>query len=252
MTPIEDLLRGASLLMEGGTRVLRRGRLFGLGLIPPLVTSLVFVTGFMTVAWAAPSLAVLLTPFAEGWPAAEAFRALAALAISLAFGLVLVLLFATTTLALGAPLYDRISEAMEVPAVLLEQAEPRQAILGGLLPAARRIATVALFGVLVVPVLMIVGLVPVVGNLVAALASAVIGGWIIALDMMGAALDRRGVYSLAERQALLRRRPWLALGFGVPTFILVSIPVVQLLVFPIATAGGTLLVRRLTAEPAVR
>lgn len=252
LSPIEDLLRGFSLLLTGAGRVLSRGRLFGLGLVPPLVTSALFITCFMTLAWASPNLAVQLTPFAEGWPAAEAFRALAALALSLTIGLVLVLLFATTTLAVGAPLYDRISEAMEVPAVLLDRTPPRANPLLGLAEAARRVAIVAVFGVVAVPVLMLVALVPGVGNVVAALGAAVIGGWMIALDMIGAAMDRRGITSLAERNALLRRRPWLTLGFGVPTFVLVSIPGVQLLAFPFATAGGTLLVQRLSAEPAVR
>ncbi|MFT4295455.1 MAG: hypothetical protein QM582_08590 [Micropruina sp.] len=51
-----------------------------------------------------------------------------------------------------------------------------------------------------------------------------------------------------QRQRLLCRDPWLVLGFGVPTFLLLSIPALSLLLFPIATAAGTLLTRRLVAR----
>ena len=59
---------------------------------------------------------------------------------------------------------------------------------------------------------------------------------------------RRGIRTLGQRHQLLRRNPWLVLGFGVPTFLLLSVPVLSLLVFPIATAAGTLLTRRLVAH----
>jgi CysZ protein len=39
------------------------------------------------------------------------------------------------------------------------------------------------------------------------------------------------------------------LGFGVPTFLLLAIPFAGAVIFPIATAGGTLLARQLLGEP---
>ena len=69
----------------------------------------------------------------------------------------------------------------------------------------------------------------------------------ITLELVGSAAGRRGLRTLGQRHQLLRRNPWLILGFGVPTFLLVSIPALALLVFPIATASSTLLTRRLHA-----
>lgn len=60
--PVAGLARGIGLLFSGAAQVLRQPRLFGLGLIPPLITTLLFVTLFFTAAWLAPGLAVLITP----------------------------------------------------------------------------------------------------------------------------------------------------------------------------------------------
>ena len=70
-------------------------------------------------------------------------------------------------------------------------------------------------------------------------------------EMIGSAAGRRGIRSLRQRLQLLRRDPWVVLGFGVPTFLLLSVPVLALVIFPIATAGGTLLTRRLVARAPV-
>ena len=69
--------------------------------------------------------------------------------------------------------------------------------------------------------------------------------------MTGSAAGRRAIRSLGQRLHLLGRDPWVVLGFGVPTFLLLSVPVLALVIFPIATAGGTLLTRRLVARAPV-
>ncbi|QLQ16938.1 MAG: EI24 domain-containing protein [Micropruina sp.] len=249
--PIAEAVRGFGLLLRGAGMVARRPHLLGLGLIPPLLTTVVFVTLVVTTAWQAPAAAVWLTPFVEDWPAAETIRSLVAAGLVLVVGLLLVLLFTATTLALGAPLYDRISasvDAAEGDFVHAPEVPGWQTVVD----SARR-----LFGVVVVSVpaglvLLLVGLIPGLGAPLAAVGSAVFGGWMIALELVGGPAERRGIRTLAARQALLRRRPWLTLGFGVPVFVLMTIPLVSLVAFPIATAGGTLLARRLADEPVVR
>ena len=98
-------------------------------------------------------------------------------------------------------------------------------------------------------VLLLVGLIPAVGGVAAALGSALFGGWLIALEMVGAAADRRGLRTLGDRHRLLLRNRWLAWGFGIPTFLALSVPLLAVVVFPMATAGGTLLARRLLDLP---
>jgi CysZ protein len=57
------------------------------------------------------------------------------------------------------------------------------------------------------------------------------------------------VLTLRGRRQILARRRWRSLGLGVPCFLLLSIPFVAVVVFPVATAAGTLLARQLLDEP---
>ena len=53
---------------------------------------------------------------------------------------------------------------------------------------------------------------------------------------------------LARRRAAMQRRRWRVLGFSVPCFLLLAIPFVAVVVFPVATAGGVFLTRELLAS----
>ncbi|MBK8448076.1 MAG: EI24 domain-containing protein [Micropruina sp.] len=243
---VVGLASGIGLLVTGAGLVLRRPRLFLLGLIPPLITSLLFVGLFVTASWLSQGVAVWATPFAEGWTGAEALRGLVALLIVVTSGLLLVLLFTVTTLALGAPLYDRISEQIDAHAGSFDRS-PDDGPLRALWSTLTQLAKVVAITVPVGAALVLIGLIPVVGGVLSAIGAALFGGWMITLELVGSAAGRRGLRTLGQRHQLLRRNPWLILGFGVPTFLLVSIPALALLVFPIATASSTLLTRRLHA-----
>jgi len=60
----------------------------------------------------------------------------------------------------------------------------------------------------------------------------------------------RRLLRLADRRTALRRRRPRVLGFAIPIFLLLAIPFAGAIVFPIATAGGTLLARELLGERA--
>ncbi|MFT3971050.1 MAG: EI24 domain-containing protein [Micropruina sp.] len=245
--PIAGLISGLGLLVTGAGLVLRRARLFGLGLIPPLITTVLFLVLFATASFLSQRIAVWLTPFAEGWTGVETLRAFVAVLVVALSGVLLVLLFTVTTLALGAPLYDRISEEIDAHAGSYPSApaeRPLQAIWSTLV----HLVKVILISLPVGALMLLVGLIPGVGGFLAATGSALFGGWMITLEMTGSAAGRRGLRGMAERHRLLCRDPWPVLGFGVPAFLLLSVPVVALLVFPIATAAGTLLTRRLVAR----
>ncbi len=245
--PLSGLIRGIGLLITGAGLVFRRARLFGLGLIPPLITSLLFLALFVAATWLSQRFAVWATPFAEGWAGAEALRGLVALLVIVTSGLLLVLLFTATTLALGAPLYDRISEQIDAVSGSFVRA-PEERLLSSIWSTIKHLAKVAAITIPVGIALLLLGLIPVIGGVLTAVGSALFGGWMITLEMIGSAAGRRGLRTFGERHQLLRRDPWLVLGFGVPAFLLLSVPALALLVFPIATAGGTLLTRKLVAR----
>ena len=94
-----------------------------------------------------------------------------------------------------------------------------------------------------------VGFIPVVGQTVVPVVSAAFGGWMLGIELIGSAFERRGRLTLADRRAAMRQQRARVLGFAVPTFFLLAIPFVGVLVFPIATAAGTLLARQLLDEP---
>lgn len=249
-TAVGELLAGAALLGRGLALVLRRPRLFVLGAIPPFVTSLLFTGVLVLLFLQGDALVGWLTGFADGWPAgwARALRLLAGLALVGGVILLMVISFTTLTLTLGAPLYDLISESVDraLPDPPPEHEEGLVRSLGrGLRQSAALIAVSAGLAVL----LFATGLVPVVGPLVVPVASAVVGGWLLGIELVGSALERRQVLTLAGRRALLRRRRALVLGLCVPTFLLLAVPFVGVVVFPVATAAGTLLARQLLGEP---
>ena len=95
-----------------------------------------------------------------------------------------------------------------------------------------------------------VGFIPVVGQTIVPVVSAIFGGWLLSIELIGSAFERRGLLRLADRRSALRRRRARVLGFAIPIFLLLAIPFVGAAVFPIATAGGTLLARELLGERA--
>ena len=106
---------GLSLLGRAASMLLRRPRLFWLGAVPPLVTSVVFVVLIVLLLAELPALTTALTPFAAGWSPGLALTTRVIVGVLLVGGaaLLMVLVFTTLTLALGSPVYDAISEAVD-------------------------------------------------------------------------------------------------------------------------------------------
>ncbi|GAA1434959.1 hypothetical protein GCM10009616_30700 [Microlunatus lacustris] len=247
--PTAEALAGAGLLGRGLGLIARRPRLFLLGALPPLITSTLFVVVLVLLATRGDVVVDGLTGFADGWSPglAALVRVLVSLALLGGVVLLMVISFTTLTLTLGAPLYDLISEFVdrELPAPPTSSEEGWAASLGrGLRQSV---------GLIVVSVACAVGLfaagfVPLVGQLAVPVVSALVGGWLLGVELVGSALERRGVLTLRGRRALMRRRRARVLGLCVPTFLLLAVPFVGVVVFPVATAAGTLLARQLTGE----
>ena len=245
-----DLVGGLGLLGRAASFLLRRPRLFWLGALPPLVTSVLFVVLLVVLVDHLPGLSSALTPFAEGWSAGLALTARVVVGALLVGGTVLlmVLVFSTLTLALGFPVYDAISEAVDkaFPGAPPALEEPLRT---GVVRAVRQSVGLVLVSALGAAVFFGVGFVPVVGQVVAAVGGALFGGWMLVTELVGNPLERRGVLTLRGRRTTLARRRWRSLGLGVPSFLLLSVPFVAVVVFPVATAAGTLLARQLFDEP---
>ncbi len=229
--------------------IARRPRLFLLGAIPPAITSVIFTGLLIALITQLRPLVDWLTPFADDWNRglATTVEVLVGGAVVAGAVLIMVISFTTLTLALGSPLYDKLSESVErefgdVP-------ELNESVARGVLRALRQalaLISVAILGALV---LFGTGFLPVIGQTVAPVLSAVFGGWILGIELVGAPFERRGLLRLSDRRAAMRVRRFRVLGFAVPTFLLLAIPFVGVVVFPVATAGGTILARQLLSEP---
>jgi CysZ protein len=246
---VEDLVIGAGLLPRGLSLIARRPRMFLLGAIPPAISSVIFTGLLIALITQLRPLVDWLTPFADDWDRglATTVEVLVGGAVVAAAVLIMVISFTTLTLALGSPLYDKLSESVErefgdVP-------ELDESVARGVLRALRQalaLISVAILGALV---LFGTGFLPVIGQTVAPVLSAIFGGWMLGIELVGAPFERRGMLRLSDRRAAMRVRRFRVLGFAVPTFLLLAIPFVGVVVFPVATAGGTILARQLLSEP---
>lgn len=245
-----ELLAGAGLLGRGMGMMVRRPRLFWLGALPPLITSVLF-TGLVVLLFVQlKPVTGWLTSFASGWdPGVQALlQVLVGVGLIAGSVLLMVLTFSTLTLALGSPIYDRISEAVdrELGGTLPPIVEPLATSVGRSVRQSAALIAASLVGA---GALLLLGLIPVVGQIAGAVGSASFGGWLLCLELVGSPLERRHLLSIADRRAVLRPGRWRALGLGIPTFLLLSIPFVAVVLFPAATAAGTILARQLLNEP---
>jgi CysZ protein len=240
---------GVGVLRHGFAFVLQRPRLMVLGAVPPFIMSVLSVLVLVYVALHSHDVAVWATPFAEGWDTGwrDPLRATFGVILVAATVLVLVMVFTALTLLLGAPIYDRISEAVEaasggVPGRVDDPARvwvPR--MIGQ--TAITLVQAVAL-GL----ALFVIGLIPGVGGVVSAILGALVGGFLVTRELAAGPAERRGVVRLADRRRLLGREPLFTLGFGIPVYVLLSIPFVAVAVFPPAAAGATMLTRRILGQ----
>ena len=223
--------------------------MFLLGAIPPAITSVIFTGLLIALITEVHPLVEWATPFADNWVhgLATAVRVLIGSAVVAGAVLLMVISFTVLTLALGSPLYDKLSESVEQE--FGEVPELEESVARGILRALRQAVALIAVSILGAIVLFAIGFVPVIGQTAVPVLSAIFGGWMLGIELIGAPFERRGMLRLAERRAAMRRRRLLVVGFAVPTFLLLAIPFAGVVVFPIATAGGTLLSRQLLGEP---
>ena len=156
------------------------------------------------------------------------------------------LAYTAVTLAVGDPFYERIARRVEELAgdPPPEHDEP---LLAGIGRAIREGLRLFLAGLVLTVVLFLVGLIPVVGPVLAAVLGALVGGRLLATELTGYAFEARG-RTLSDRRRLLRTRRARVTGFGAITYLLFLVPFAAVVVMPAAVAGATLLAREVLGE----
>ncbi|MFB7913260.1 EI24 domain-containing protein [Streptomyces sp. NPDC056061] len=244
---MRDLGVGFGYLVAGQRWVGRHGRWFGFGLLPGLITLVLYAAALVGLGYGADDLVAWATPFADDWssPWLGLFRTTLTV---LFFGLGLflaVITFTAVTLLVGQPFYESLSEEVdrteggEVP----ESGLPLWRDLWiSAVDSVRILVRVGLYSLL----LFALGFVPVVGQTVVPAVGFCVTGYFLSEELTAVALQRRGML-LKDRLALLRGRRMLALGFGVPLGLVFLVPFVAVFLMPGAVAGATLLARDLVA-----
>ncbi|MEV7716173.1 EI24 domain-containing protein [Streptomyces sp. NPDC088184] len=242
---MRDLGAGFGYLVQGQRWVGRHGRWFGFGLLPGLITLVLYAAALVGLGYGADDLVDWATPFADDWSSPWLGLLRTTLTVLVfGFGLFLaVITFTAVTLLVGQPFYESLSEEVdrteggEVP----ESGLPlwRELWISAR-DSVRVLVRVGLYSLL----LFALGFVPVLGQTVVPVLGFCVTGYFLAEELTAVALQRRGMV-LKDRLALLRGRRLLTLGFGVPLGLAFLVPFVAVFLMPGAVAGATLLARDL-------
>ncbi|MFI1070328.1 EI24 domain-containing protein [Streptomyces puniciscabiei] len=247
---MRDLGVGFGRLLKGQRWMARHGRSYGFGLLPGLITLVLYAAALVALAvWGGDAVS-WATPFADHWssPWQGLFRGFLT-AVLFALGLLLaVLTFTAVTLLVGQPFYENLSEQVDAD-VSPDGTAPRsrlplwRELWISARDSLRVLVRAALWGVL----LFALGFLPFVGQTVVPVLGLCVTGFFLTEELTAVALQRRGV-ELRARLALLRSRKTLVWGFGTPLALAFLVPFAAVFLMPGAVAGATLLARDLLAE----
>ncbi|WP_338898466.1 EI24 domain-containing protein [Streptomyces sp. TG1A-60] len=247
---MRDLGVGFQYLVQGQRWVARHGRQYGFGLIPGLITLVLYLGALVALAAWGPDFVTWATPFADDWssPWPGLFRGFVT-AVLFALALLLaVITFTAMTLLIGQPFYENLSEKVD------RDVSPDGTAPESGLPLTRElwisacdslriVARALLWGVL----LFSLGFVPFLGQTVVPVIGFFVTGFFLTEELTAVALQRRSV-ELRDRLALLRSRKTLIWGFGTPLALAFVVPFVAVFLMPGAVAGATLMARDLLGE----
>ncbi|MER6420585.1 EI24 domain-containing protein [Streptomyces sp. NPDC001137] len=247
---MRDLGAGFTYLLKGQRWVARHGKQYGFGLLPGLITLVLYTAALAGLALWGEDAVTWATPFAGDWsgPWRGFFRGfLTAVLFALAL-LLAVLTFTAVTLLMGQPFYENLSEKVDA------DVDPNGTVPESGLPlwrelwisardSLRIVVRALLWGVL----LFALGFVPLVGQTVVPVIGFFVTGFFLTEELTAVALQRRGV-ELRARLTLLRSRKTLVWGFGTPLGLAFLVPFVAVFLMPGAVAGATLLARELLDE----
>ncbi|MEH0526709.1 EI24 domain-containing protein [Streptomyces stelliscabiei] len=247
---MRDFGVGFQYLVQGQRWVARHGKQYGFGLIPGLITLVLYLGALVAFGVWGPDFVTWATPFADDWssPWAGLFRGLlTAVLFALALALA-VITFTAMTLLIGQPFYENLSEKVDrdvsPDGTAPESGLPlwRELWISG--RDSLRIVVRALLWALL---LFGLGFVPFVGQTVVPVVGFMVTGFFLTEELTAVALQRRRV-ELRARLTLLRSRKTMIWGFGTPLGLAFLVPFVAVFLMPGAVAGATLMARDLLGE----
>lgn len=219
-----------------------------LGMIPAAIVGAVAIAVLITLIVTIDPIATLITPFANDWDELPqtAVRFAAGVALLLASILIIVNTYTTVTLMVGDFFYRQISSHVD----FRHGAPPTPATQGFWKDARRGFGEGLrlLFPTIGLALLvLLLGFIPIVGAIIAATAGALLGGWLLVVELANIPFEARGMH-LTARRRILRASRAQSLGLGTATYLVFLIPFGAVFAMPAAVAGATLLTRSLLDE----
>ncbi len=240
---VRELLAGAALVPRGFALWRTRPGAMALGMVPALIAATLIAVVLITLGLNVEALAQAITPFADGWAERDRSILRTLLALLLVAGAITATIytFTTLTLLIGDPFYERIWRAAEED-------------LGDFTPSPLRFWRSVGDGVLLVLRALgyalttwVIGLMPVVGSVAAAIVGPMLAGHLIARELTTRPFQARGI-DLTGRGRLLRGSRARELGFGIATQLVFLVPGGAIAVMPAAVVGATRLARDVLAR----
>lgn len=243
---VPEFFHGAALLGRGFAFWAQRPGLMALGMLPAalvgagLIVVIVLLGAFL---WPITSAA---TFFAEAWDAGwrGALQVLIAIALIIATLALAARVFTALTLLVGAPFYDRIQRAAD-----LSRGDVPPDRSPGAWRSIGDTAVLVLLSIGASIVVALVGVIPVVGTVGAAVLGFLATARALSWELTLAPFGTRGIVGRDARLALRRRRSR-SFGFGVAVQACFLIPFGAIIAMPAAAAGAALLVRDTLDEDA--
>ncbi|MER5209256.1 EI24 domain-containing protein [Streptomyces sp. NPDC002838] len=247
---MRDLGVGFNYLVQGQKWVARHGKQYGFGLLPGLITLVLYAAALVALALWGTDAVAWATPFADDWssPWQGLFRGfLTAVLFALAL-LLSVLTFTAVTLLIGQPFYENLSEKVDRD-VSPDGTAPESGLplWRELWISARDSLRILVRAVLWGILLFALGFIPVLGQTAVPVIGFFVTGFFLTEELTSVALQRRGI-ELRDRLTLLRSRKPLIWGFGTPLAVSFLVPFVAVFLMPGAVAGATLMARELLGE----
>ncbi|MFV0253221.1 MAG: EI24 domain-containing protein [Beutenbergiaceae bacterium] len=236
--------RGAGLLGRGFGWWRRRPGVMAAALIPAVLVMVVVLAALVVLVTNMADIAAYLTPFADDWDPvwAMVLRAGVGLALFVAATVASATTFTGLTLLIGGPFYDRIWRSVEAA-----HGSVPESAYGFWATVADSLSLIAR-GIGIAVLSLILGFVPMLGGVLAAVVGASLSGWVLSDELTSRALIARGLDAKA-RSALRASARARVLGFGVATHVMLLIPFGAILTIPAAVAGSTLLSQQLVDSP---
>ncbi|MDI3419833.1 EI24 domain-containing protein [Streptomyces luteolus] len=247
---MRDLGTGFGYLAKGQRWVAGHGRWLGFGLIPGLITLLLYAAALTGLALGADDLIAWATPFADDWssPWIGLFRGFLTVLLFVLGLFLAVITFTAVTLLVGQPFYESLSEQVDKSESPDGSApESGLPLMRELWISARDSLRILVRAVVWAVLLFFLGFIPVLGQTVVPAIGFCVTGFFLAQELTSVALQRRRV-EVREQLALLRANRMMTWGFGVPLALSFLIPFVAVFLMPGAVAGATLMVRDLRGE----